>query len=166
LEASELSPDALFRQYAPYVAKIAHQLLGRDDEVDDVIQDVFLAAVRGVHQVREPERIRGWLAAVTVRKARRRLRARRVLHFFGADPPHEYHTVVDASASPEQRALMARVYKILDRLPADDRIAWALRYVEGQKLEQVAELVDCSLATAKRRIARAQALLEEAFRDE
>ena len=61
---------------------------------------------------------------------------------------------------------MARVYQILDRIAVDDRIAWALRYVEGQKLEQVAGLVDCSLATAKRRIARAQAAIEEAFRDE
>ena len=47
--------------------------------------------------------------------------------------------------------------------PADDRIAWTLRYVERHRLESVAEHVGCSLATAKRLIARAQAFLEEHF---
>ena len=47
-----LDLDGLFRRYAPYVAAIAHRLLGRDEEVDDTIQEVFVAAVRGVHAVR------------------------------------------------------------------------------------------------------------------
>src|SRR5690349_13223704 len=48
-----LDLDGLFRRYAPYVAAIAHRLLGRDEDVDDTIQEVFVAAVRGVHAVRD-----------------------------------------------------------------------------------------------------------------
>jgi RNA polymerase sigma-70 factor (ECF subfamily) len=55
---------------------------------------------------------------------------------------------------------------ILDGIPANQRIAWALRYVEGEPLEGVATLSGCSLATAKRRIAAASRVLEEAFSDE
>jgi RNA polymerase sigma-70 factor (ECF subfamily) len=43
------------------------------------------------------------------------------------------------------------------------RIAWTLRYVEREKLEEVARLCGCSLATAKRRIAATQAAIEEVF---
>ena len=58
--------------------------------------------------------------------------------------------------SPEVRAELAVVDGILRRLPTNDRIAWMLRVVEGHRLEEVAELSGCSLATAKRRIAAAQ----------
>jgi RNA polymerase sigma-70 factor (ECF subfamily) len=48
-------------------------------------------------------------------------------------------------------------------MPADDRIAWTLRYVDHHRLEVVATLTNCSLATAKRRILRAQRYLSEHF---
>jgi len=160
-----LDLDGLFRRYAPYVAAIAHRLLGRDEDVDDTIQEVFVAAVRGVHAVRDPAAIRGWLARVTVRVARQRLRKRRARVFLGLDEPVIYDSVVDKSASAEQRTLLARVYKILDTMPANERIAWSLRYIEGEPLESVASLAGCSLATAKRRIAAAAGKLEEALGD-
>jgi RNA polymerase sigma-70 factor (ECF subfamily) len=160
-----LDLDGLFRRYAPYVAAIAHRLLGRDEDVDDTIQEVFVAAVRGVHALRDPAAIRGWLARVTVRVARQRLRKRRVRVFLGLDEPVVYDSVVDHSASAEQRALLARVYSVLDDLPANQRIAWSLRHIEGEPLENVASMSGCSLATAKRRIAAAAQRIEEAFAD-
>lgn len=160
-----LDLDGLFRRYAPYVAAIAHRLLGRDEDVDDTIQEVFVAAVRGLHALRDPAAIRGWLARVTVRVARQRLRKRRVRVFLGLDEPVVYDSVVDRSASAEQRALLARVYSVLDDLPANQRIAWSLRHIEGEPLENVASMSGCSLATAKRRIAAAAQRIEEAFAD-
>jgi RNA polymerase sigma-70 factor (ECF subfamily) len=148
--------EEFFRRYAPYVARIGHRLLGRDDEVDDLIQDVFLAAHRGVRSLRDADAIKGWLATVAVRQCRRRLRARRVRAFLHFDSSDDYVQVADESASPEHRALLSSVYRILDRLPANQRIAWSLRHVEGERLERVAELCGCSLATAKRRIKAAQ----------
>ena len=133
--------------------------------VDPTITEVFVAAVRGVHAVRDPAAIRGWLARVTVRAARQRLRKRRVRVFLGLDEPVVYDAVVDRSASAEQRALLARVYRVLDGIPANQRIAWSLRHIEGEPLESVASMSSCSLATAKRRIAAAAQKIEEAFAD-
>jgi RNA polymerase sigma-70 factor (ECF subfamily) len=48
-------------------------------------------------------------------------------------------------------------------MPADDRIAWTLRHVERHGLDAVASLTGCSLATAKRRIQRAQSYLSQKF---
>src|SRR5258708_2484860 len=77
-----LDLEAAFRRYSRYVAAVALRLLGRDDEVDDVVQEVFLAALRGMRRLREPEAVRGWLATVTVRIAGRRLRRRRLRTLF------------------------------------------------------------------------------------
>ena len=41
--ASVLDPDYLFRSHARYVAAIAHRLLGREHDVDDTVQEVFLS---------------------------------------------------------------------------------------------------------------------------
>jgi RNA polymerase sigma-70 factor (ECF subfamily) len=55
---------------------------------------------------------------------------------------------------------------VLDELPAAERLAWTLRHVEGERLEQVARQCGCSLATAKRRIAAAQDAIEQAVSDD
>ncbi len=158
-----LDAGVLFQSYSSYVAAVAYRLLGRDDEVDDTVQEVFLAAVRGLDSVRNPDSIKGWLAAITVRTARKRLKRRRLRAVLRIDPDPEYDTVADESASPEQRALLARIYELLDAMPADLRIAWTLRHVQGERLEDVAALSGCSLATAKRRIRAAASRLEEAL---
>ncbi len=151
--------EAVFRDYSRYVASIALRLVGRDDEVDDVVQEVFVVAMRGLRELRAPGAIRGWLATVTVRIARRRLRRRRLRAFVGLDAAIDYAPLV--VAAPQDKALaIVRAYRVLDRLPVDVKIAWMLRHVEGEPLDRVAELCGCSLATAKRRIARAQAELD------
>src|SRR5689334_561067 len=157
-----LDLDSLFRRYSSYVAAVAHRLLGRDEDVDDTVQEVFLAAVRGLRTVRDPQAVKSWLACIAVRVSRRKLRKRRLRSFLGLEDPATYGKVTDTSASPEQRALLERVYRVLDDMPTGDRIAWALRYVEGEPLESVAALSGCSLATAKRRIRAAARTIEEA----
>ncbi len=154
-----------FRQYSPYVARIALRLLGRDDEVDDVVQDVFLQAFRGAAKLRQKDAFKAWLATITVRVVRRRLRMRRLRGWLRFDRSPDYESIVAPGASPEDRALLGRVYSILDMLPVEQRLAWALRYVHGAELEEVARACGCSLATAKRRIAVVQATVEGAVKD-
>ena len=159
------SDEELFRRYSPYVARIGLRMLGRESDVDDLIQDVFLAAFRQRHQVRDPFALKGWLATIAVRAARKQLRRRRLRSFVGIDTLSPALELRDPAMSPERRALLARVYTVLDRIPVEQRLAWTLRYVEGQKLEQVAASCRCSLATAKRRIAAAHGQVQTELDD-
>jgi DNA-directed RNA polymerase specialized sigma24 family protein len=70
---SEEELGDLFRRYASYVATIGIRLLGRDDELDDLVQEVFIEAYRGLHQLRSADAAKAWLARITVRRATRRL---------------------------------------------------------------------------------------------
>ena len=155
--------DGVFRRYSGYVAAIALRLLGRDDEIEDVVQEVFLAGTSGLCHLREPGAIKGWLATVTVRIVRRKLRGRRLRAMFGFEVTPDYAHVV-ADASQDHVLLIKRAYRVLDALPVDLKIAWMLRHVEGEQLPDVARICGCSLATAKRRIAAAQAALDEELR--
>ncbi|HEY4103100.1 MAG TPA: sigma-70 family RNA polymerase sigma factor [Polyangiaceae bacterium] len=147
--------DALYARYAPYVAAIATRILGRRAEVEDVVQEVFSLAVGGLRRREDHREIKSWLATVTVRRAVQQLRLRAFWSVFDLADEAHYETLADPSADSDESELITDVYRALDRLPPRQRVPWALRHIEGQSLEQVAELCDCSLATAKRRISAA-----------
>jgi RNA polymerase sigma-70 factor (ECF subfamily) len=156
--------DVLFQRYARTVAAVASRLLGRDDdEVDDVVQDVFWLASRRMHRLQDVDGARGWLVTATTRIVRRRLRRRWWRGLFRAQVPAP--DLPAPGATPEEKALLARLYRVLEGLPIEERLAWVLRHLEGERLEDVARACGCSLATAKRRIAAAQLVLEEVLRD-
>ena len=66
----------------------------------------------------------------------------------------------------EECAILARLYQVLEELPTDQRLAWSLRYLEGEPLDAVAAASGCSLSTAKRRVGAAKSVIDEVFRDE
>ena len=151
--AETLEFAALFRRYAPYVARIGLRILGRHDEVDDLVQDVFLNVHRHLGELRDPQAVKSWLAAITVRAARRKLQKRRIVEFLGFSRSEVDYSRVDGScATLEERSLIAAVFRELEALPAAERVAWSLRHLEGETMERVAELCGCSLSTAKRRV--------------
>jgi RNA polymerase sigma-70 factor (ECF subfamily) len=155
--AARLEFRAVFERYSPYVATIAFRILGRDDEVDDVVQDVFLQVHRRLHTIQVPA-VRAWLAIATVRATRRRLRRRWVWRALGFDGTGD--ELIDPKASPEQRAHVGSVARLLDHMPADDRIAWVLRHLEDKTLEETAELCGCSVSTVQRRLRAAKSYLD------
>jgi RNA polymerase sigma-70 factor, ECF subfamily len=156
--------DQVFRRYSPYVARVALRLLGSDGEVDDLVQDVFLEAHRGLARVREAGALGGWLARICVRRATRRLRRRRLLALLSLDTVAERELPFDSSASPEERAEAIRLYRKLDRLPVLERVAWLLRHVEGESLDDMVTLCGCSKSTVQRRLRSAEARLQQEVR--
>lgn len=151
--------DGAFRAHAGFVASVALRVLGRPSEVDDLVQDVFLCVLPRLGELRDPGALRAWLAVITARLARRRLRSRRWKLWLGMGGEHDYTELADGAASPQDRALLGELYRALDRLPVGQRLAWTLRHAEGLELADVAAACDCSLATVKRWIGAAETAL-------
>ncbi len=159
-----LSFDAVYERYAPYVARVVIRMLGNDHEVDDIVQEVFLMAARGLDTVRSPEAVSGWLATIAMRRVQRKLQRRKLALFFGKRVAVDPDSIIASGASAEERLVVQRIYAALDRVSVRDRLAWSLRHLEGEPLDTVASLCGCSLATAKRRIAAAQSAIDEVLR--
>ena len=151
--------DAVFRRYSPYVASIGLRLLGRDDELDDLVQDVFWEAHRGLSRVRDAHAIKGWLARICVRRAVRRLRRARLRTWLSFDVLDHEPSGVSPEASPETQAEVAQLYRELEKLPVLARAAWVLRHLEGQSLDDIAAACECSKSTVQRRLRDADAHL-------
>jgi len=78
------------------------------------------------------------------------------LVFLGDDAPE----IEAPSSPPEAEEALRATYRILSTLPADERIAFALRFIEGMELTEAAAACRVSLATIKRRVARAKSTFE------
>jgi RNA polymerase sigma-70 factor (ECF subfamily) len=159
--ASEL----LFDRYGPYVERLIVRVVGLDAEVPDLINEVFARAFEGMRMLREASALKGWIGSVAIFTARAFLRSRRTRrHWLRFQAPHELPDLPAAVASPEVTQELARTYAVLDALPGDERIAFALRFVEGMELTEIAAVAGVSLATVKRRLVKAQLLFWEAVR--
>jgi RNA polymerase sigma-70 factor (ECF subfamily) len=131
-------------------------LLGPTAEVDDLLQETFLLLFRDVPNLRHDGALVGFVRMTAVNVARTHRRALRLRRLFGLLPTRE--SVPDTptgSADPKTRVAVRRLYELLDRFPDKERTALVLRYIEGLELAEVAEATGASLATIKRRIARA-----------
>ena len=153
--------DTLYRLHAPYVAGIGFRLLGRQADADDLVQEVFMIAHTHLDQLRDPHLVRPWLRTIAVRHARRTLKKRRLKRLFWLDEAQGLELPDTSRCTPEQRQMVQRVFGILDQMPPDLRLAWTLRVVEGERLQEVAQMCECSLATVKRRIQSASELIHK-----
>ncbi len=156
---------ALFDRCAPIVERIVRRIVGHHrDEVADVVHDAFVHALAAIGQLRDPEALISWMQTIATHVACKAIRARRARSWlFFWDPSELPDRPVDG-VDPHLTEACRRTYAILDRLPVDERAAFALRFIEGLDLERVAELCDVSLSTIKRRLARAETRFTAAAR--
>lgn len=155
----------LYRRHAAFALTLAIRIQGNATDVEDVVHDAFLRAHSRLDELRDGTAFRAWLGSIVVRLVRSRLRRKRLLGALGLSTPDpiDLDAIASPSADSEARVLLAQVYALLQTIPADDRIAWTLRHIERHRLEAVAEIAGCSLATAKRRISRAERFLAVHF---
>jgi RNA polymerase sigma-70 factor, ECF subfamily len=154
-EAGEPAGDVgeLFNAYRAYVAKIGRRILGSSHELDDLIQDVFLATVRDIHKLQDPARLAAWLGTITTRMAKRRRYRNSLFPLPCSDDSEQVlERPSEDAPSPESTAdLSSHVQRVMS-MPDELKMPWLLKHVEGLTLEAVAEQCDCSLSTVQRRI--------------
>lgn len=155
--------EAFYRRYVKAVWCTALRLVANRSDADDVVQDTFVEALRDVDKLRDASRMRAWLLQITVHQAHRRFRRRKLMRRLGLERATDdglLETLVKSGSPIEARAELACIDRVLGRVSSSQRFAWMLRNVEGLSLEEVAQACDCSLATAKRRIAHTAKHLE------
>lgn len=147
---------ALYDRFQAEVNRLVWRVLGADPDHDDLVQQVFAAALAGVRRLKRPEALSAWMTSLTLNTVRTEIRRRRWRRYFGlslqADAPEP-----EVTDDHDAREAVRRTYRLLDLLGANQRLALTLRYIDGQELESVAAACGCSLATVKRWLARAEA---------
>lgn len=157
--------EALFRRHAPRLNGLAFRIMGRDEDVDDLVQDTFVAAFASLERLLDQDAFASWLGSILVRQAHKKIRTRRLLARLGirssSSPAIDVDQIAARSAPPDAIAELRAVYSVIDGMSADVRVALVLRRVEGMSLDEIAQALGVSLATVKRRVATGDAVLRE-----
>jgi RNA polymerase sigma-70 factor, ECF subfamily len=153
--------SVLWDRFSPLVRRMLRRTLGPTAEVEGLVQQVFLRALRQLGGLPESAQLKPFIVAVTVRVLSAELKRNRVRRLLRLQSP--WHSSDFAHGSdPATRTALSSLYRILDELDAEARLAFTLRHFEGLQITELASAMDASLSSAKRRLARANARVQAA----
>lgn len=160
----EASFGEFVRRHMPAVHRWMARAVGEDD-ADDLTQDVFLRAYRGLPRFRAQAPPRAWLAAIADNAIKNRYRSRsRFRRIFAPDPPADsLASRASTETDPEENARAGEsrqtVLGALRKLPIDFRLPVVLRDLEEWSYEEIAVSLELPIGTVKSRIARGRGQL-------
>jgi RNA polymerase sigma-70 factor (ECF subfamily) len=152
--------DELYHRFRRQVAGNLYRVLGDRTDLDDLVQEVFVIAFRGLDRFRGDARLSTWLYRICVNVAlgRIRTRKRRPAAYGVADldsaaiDPSLTERPEQPDRSLERRQDQARVYAALELLAPKKRMVLYLHEIEGLDLKEIAYLVDSNPVTVRTRL--------------
>ncbi len=160
IEGDKTAQRTLFRREYPRVHATVYRILGSTRDVDDLVQETFIAVFRALPTFRGDARLSTWIDRIAIRAVFHHLRAKKAtsvaLDAIGFE--------VDAGGRVDEQAQardgLRRLYAALAKLTPEARTAYALYAIDGRSIREVAEITGCTRITAKTRIWRARREVE------
>jgi RNA polymerase sigma-70 factor, ECF subfamily len=149
--------DAFYRAHRRQVAANLYRVLGDRTDLDDLVQEVFVIAFRGIQRFRGEARLSTWIFRICVNVALGRIRARgRRPPPVPLDPADAAESGLDSPESParllERKQAREKVYRVLRRLSPKKRAVLYLHEIEGLDLKEIAFVVDAHPVTVRTRL--------------
>jgi len=150
-EAQRVEFEWVFRSTYPSVLRTAYLILHDRGRAEEVTQDAFLRLCERWHGIIRIDHPEAWVRKVAIRSAIRQAKLSR-LRFSSSSPeePTAWDRLPDVDLA---RAISA--------LPAQQRAAVALFYLEDRPVDEVASLLEVSTSTVKQHLHRARARLAD-----
>ena len=140
----------LVRRHETPVFNFVLRLVGDGSLAEDLTQEVFLRVFQGLHTFSFRCKFTTWLFQVTKNRVLDEFRERE------HRPPHvaldDLPPLEAMDAPPEQGEMMAALWRAIEGLPADLKMALVLRDVLGLSYPEIAEALEIRLSTVKWRI--------------
>lgn len=135
----------------------AKQIMKKEEDALDLTQIVFVEAYRNIHTLQAEEAIYGWLDGITYNQGMKIYRKQKdVLLTEESEGVFDTLESNDISSIPElsadQRATADIVRQIVEELPELQKSAVVAYYFDGLKVEQIADMMECSANTIKSRL--------------
>lgn len=162
--------DLLVLKYQQQIVGLVGRYMRDQDEIQDVVQEAFIKAYLALTRFRGDSKFYTWLYRIAINTAKNHLvsRSRRPP---STDIDIEDGEFQDSSGilsdiqNPENtlatQQLEAVVYKAIDDLAEDLKVAITLREFEGLSYDEIAEVMDCPVGTVRSRIFRAREAIEK-----
>jgi RNA polymerase sigma-70 factor, ECF subfamily len=158
--------DQLVTVHQDRIARLVHRLLGWPGDVDDVVQDVFVDALRNLPRFDGRSSVLTWLTRLTINRCRTHQRKQWLRSGFLRRRRDELCAAGSASAPDPSGALSTaetihQVHSAIRQLPQRDREIIVLRYLEELSIEEIGKALNLARSATDVRLTRARQRLEE-----
>src|SRR5262245_12931905 len=152
--------DELYHRFRRQVAGNLYRVLGDRTDLEDLVQEVFVIAFRGLDKFRGDARLSTWLYRICVNVALGRIRTRKrrpnAIGVADLDATSVDPSLTERPEQPdrslERRQDQERVYRALETLAPKKRVVLYLHEIEGLDLKEIAYLVDSNPVTVRTRL--------------
>jgi len=155
--------DRIVERYSTDVGALANRLLGWPGEVEDVSQDVFLAAYLGLKRFRSQCSLKSWLFTITINKCRSH-RRRQMLRLRTSGRARRQAPMSpnrSEHGNPVDKETFGRVRKAVAALPGKYREPVVLKYIEELATDEITQILGISQNALNVRLSRARGCLKQ-----
>jgi|SRR5437867_5523415 len=152
----------LVSRYETKVFSLALKMVRNPEDAEDILQDTFLRAYRGIKSFKGHSTFSTWIYRITANSALMRLRKKQLptVSIEDADERETPVSIADWAPGPVEQLLSQELQQVMDEaieaLPAEFRQVFVLRDIEEISNAEVAEILDLSVAAVKSRLHRAR----------
>ena len=143
--------NELVRKYQKPVYQIARRLLGSHEEAQDLSQEVFIKAYRGLAGFRSEAGFFTWLYRITVNSALNVLRKKKLRQILSLE--HIGFSIASREPAPDQQMTneetLNAITRAIDRLPKQQKIVFTLRHDQKMAHKEIAEILNRDIGTVK-----------------
>ena len=161
-DGDEQAFAALMRSYHAYVYAIVIGIVNNSHDAEEVVQDTFLSAYRGLKQLEDSAKFKSWLAEIARNRARNWLRKQRG-DTVSLDEVGEH--LLQAEDSPDERLTRQEqselIRRIMETLPQKDRDIASAFYLEGASYNELTSTYGLSDKAISYRLSRARRQLSK-----
>jgi RNA polymerase sigma-70 factor (ECF subfamily) len=147
--------ETVFVTHSPYIERVLTRIAGFDEDIEDLLQMTFVAAIRAFPRFRGEASVKTWLTRIAVRIAQEQIRKperrRRVAYEARTDRSFD-DTTTGPDGSVDVKRKLKRIYYHLNAIAPKKRTAFLLHVIEGYPIDEVAALVGASLTATKSRV--------------
>ena len=167
-EGDDKAFGELINRWQQKLWRHAHRMTGRSDVAWDVLQESWLAAVKGIGRLKDPARFRVWIYRIVTNKSTDWIRSqqRRRKHIQQNEEQVELAAdqIQNTENSLEQKQdEVAQLRVALSKLPEDRRIVLQMHYLENLPIVEIAEILSIPTGTVKSRLHYARNMLRDSL---
>ena len=158
--------DVIYNETYSYVYARARMIMKDEQDANDLVQDTYIQAYQNINSLQDPQNIFAWLGGIAYRQGMKIYRKKNdVLLDEDCEGFFEQIESEDISWNPElsaeQKAVGNIVAEIIDELPPLQKVALTAFYYDGMKINEIAQMYDCSSNTIKSRLNYAKKFVRE-----